>query len=258
MAAQHHLASTLDEKSYFPNIKNKQLFQKDLLSCQKALELDRDAFLFNAVNSFSGIITSIIKRNYSWAIVKAYYTVFYLARVNLSQINYAVVYEGSKPYVIHLNAGECFKKGTGKSSHDVVLNLFKEKFPHHYLLSNNIGSEQPIDWFKTLREKVNYKQNPMQDPNPPETIEAIDDDLRGWLNTYLNDSTGSYIFSAEHAFMAYTLKFLILTFDEYHQKGQCCKFIGETHLEYFQKSICDENGPFRFILEKLNPIIEKS
>jgi hypothetical protein len=257
MMVKHNIADFLSSRGYLVDVSNKVILAKDVVGARRALENDRDGFLFNALNAYGGVIISIQRRNYAWAIVKAYYCVFYLMRVKLAENNHALIYgvkeKPQTPFSLYVAAGERFQKRKG-NTHEVILKLFKDNFSHHYMLSNAIAGKFPLEWFKSVREAMNYRLTPVTDPDPPFDFVPIHENIRGWLMTYINDQTGSYTFSPEHAYLAYASRFLFMIIDDYLNDGHTCRFITNRNIEYFRKNICDQKGPLGFIVDRISEI----
>ncbi len=194
-------------------------------------------------------------RNYGWAIVKLYYSVFYLSRANLAIEAICIFYIGRKPVEIIAKPGKLPVKRAG-TTHKVVLNRFERHFPSHFLLSNEIEGEASFDWLMKQREIANYKSSMMNDPIPPAPLGFLErsSNIRGWLETFLEDDIGSYIFSKEYACLALPLKFLAITIDEFTKKGVNCRHLDRSRTTFIRKLISDSKGPYGILFDIIRDV----
>ena len=223
MANKHYLSSFLKHKGYIGDLRNFHLKRVDISSARMALMQDKNAFFLNAILSFASCINSINRQNYSWAFINSYYTLFYLSKSLLADKNIAIIYSEGKPYEIKVIEGENFKKVSG-NSHELALKLFKSIYSHDFMLSNSIDELNPIDWFKQNRELINYRLNPMCDPQPPIELYAYNSNLRKWLTTYISDSL-SYSFSKQHAYVAFIFNLINRELTAYEDEGRKNDFL---------------------------------
>jgi len=251
----HHLADCLQHKGYFIDVNSAYLKRVDINSAEKSLLLDMDSFFVNAIVTYASLINSLNLKNYSWAFIQSYYCLFFLSKTYLAINGIGIVYANKKPFKIKIIEGEKFIKAEG-NSHEVAMNFFKNELSGDFLLSNNIEGKNPIDWFRKNRETINYKLNPLSDPIAPLDLFEYNSDLRKWITTYLNDNTGSYVFSANHAYIAYTTRFLDKIFNYYSMNKIKNAKLKDYHLPFFKDNICDKKGPINSIISKISDIIE--
>jgi hypothetical protein len=255
MANSLHLYTFFKAKGYIDNIDSAKINTSDYYIAQKASLTDKDAFFLNGILTFASMLNSLRKQNYSWSFVKAYYCIFYLARTFNAINNYSIVYANSKPYRIKIQPEERFTKLKG-NSHEVVLNLYRDEFASDNLLNNEIEEMNPIDWFKINRELINYRLNPLTDPNPPIDLFNYRKDIRKWLYTYFNDSTDIYTFSKEHSYVAYPIKLISRILDYYEENEQKNVFFNDDIILHLRSNISDSKGPITFIINKFENLIE--
>lgn len=194
-------------------------------SLQSALLEDAQSYLYNGIVSFGAAVNSIGIKNYGWAVVKLYYTVFYLARSKLAINHFAIVYDQNTPYLLSWSSFPAvLKKQTGKeasSTHKLILKLLKEHFPSNHLSNYRIGINNipTLDWLMKQREIMNYTSAMMPDPEPPEILTQIvrNPPLNKWLETYKDDPAG-YAIDEDHACLAYPFLLLLEVLNEFKQK----------------------------------------
>jgi len=208
---------------YNPNFVPNILQLKDL---ERALLEDAQAYLYNGLVSFGAAITSVNAKNYGWAVIKFYYSVFYLARSKLAVNQVAIVYDGTSPYQLRLTPPSSynFTKQTGKdsgSTHKLILKLSKDIFSSNSLLNYKIGSDNIsiLNWLMKQREIMNYTSVVMPDPDPPEILKQIvkNSNVNKWLETYKAEPL--YSIDTDHACLAYPFLLLVDVLDEFKRKG---------------------------------------
>ncbi|MCK5717761.1 MAG: hypothetical protein KAH77_09765 [Thiomargarita sp.] len=250
----HHESSEFLKKRQFLPIKTCQKFvlsEDDALDLRKALDKDSEAYLYNGILSVGAGIKSLLNKNYGWATVQFYYSVFYLARAHLASDNIGIVYDGSKPYIILSQSGEQLIKKNG-TTHKLVLKQFKEHFSNHLML-NTINGQCPLMWLMDQRELMNYRSAVMPDPTIPLQYQEIivsRKTIRQWLHLYLLDDIEIYSFDLEHACLAYPFKFLIHTIKMFKNKNIPCRYVTQNQ-SFIKKLFSDKSGCFDFILEYL-------
>jgi hypothetical protein len=255
MATGHNVQKLLYKQNYLANPTGKSLLKEDIPGLWAAQEMDRDGFFFNALNSFANFYISIQKQNYTWAIIQSYYTIFHLSRTCLAFNGYAMVYIGTTPYSVQISHGRFLEKikGTG-STHIATFNELKKRLPNLFLLADKIEDEEPLDWFKKLREEVNYKSVPNEDPSPPRNFATIHDNLRQWLNTVIEDTTNIYCFSDQYAYFAYPTRFLSYVADMYRKRGLNCKALSKDKVQYLVPFFSDKMGSITSLTKLLKEI----
>jgi hypothetical protein len=247
------LQNYFNGKGFLANFATYQLSNTDLRDAKVALLYDNHSFFLNGLITFSSTINSLNKQNYSWAFIQSYYSLYYLIKSFLSINDYGIVFINKKPFCIKLSLSEKFKKLNG-NSHEVVINLYNKEFSSDILVVNNIGGNNPLVWFKTQRELINYKFNPFSDPEPPLEMFKYNNDIRKWINIYFADYDYRYTFSKEHSYLAYPIQLIIKLFDYYDVNELKNPFIDDEKIDYFKKNISDNNGPITSIISKIETL----
>jgi hypothetical protein len=255
MANTHYLSNFLNTHGYNGDLSTRRLLSQDINAARISLKKDKDSFFINAILTFGTCINSLNKCNYSWAFIQSYYCFFYLTKALLADKEYAIVYSNKKPFEIKLHNDELFRKISG-NSHEVAFKVFKKVYSSDSMLSNNIDDKDPIEWFKTNRELINYRLNPLSDPVPPIELYSFKSDLRKWLFTYLNDSD-SYSFSKHHAYIAFNLNLIYRELNKYEDEKNCNHLLTVEIINHLKQNIKDNNGPINMIISKLERIKHK-
>ncbi|MBC8729426.1 hypothetical protein [Paraburkholderia sp. UCT2] len=172
-------------------------------SLRQALRDDARSYLYSGAVSLAEAVNGADGYAFSWSTVKAYYATFYALRALLAIEGWAILYRGTKPFVAEAQTGSVVSKTKG-NTHEVVLELFATKFPSHPLLSQEIASENPLEWIKHRREEANYTRARFVDPEIPQHFREIKRlGVRRALGAYVRDSY--YAFDADHAILAFPL-----------------------------------------------------
>lgn len=241
------------QKGYLNNLNSHVINYSDCQDAIPAQENDRDCYFINALITFASAINGINSKSYSWVFVKMYYSLFYLAKTQLAIEGYSMFYDKRKLYSIKLIPGQQFTKHRG-NVHEAIFNFYKNQFPNDFYVKNEIESKIPFDWFKNKREIINYRINPMEDPNVSFNCFEYGNDIRKWLHLYLNDSDGSYTFSKEHAYVALVVNFIDRIFIYYQRKKILNESLNEQYLKYFINTIKDSRGPIEIFIERIKEI----
>lgn len=228
------------------------LHTPDVSGARTSLKADEDSFFVNGLLTFASCCASINKRNYSWAFIQSYYALFYMAKSLLAAHDYGVFYKDRKsPFVIKLSRGERFRLVHG-NSHKVVLDLYKEVFDGNTLLMDSIEDKVAIDWFEDVRNRINYRTNPLPEPDAPYPVYAFDDDLRKRISEYRENIV--FATDAEHAYVAYILRLIDFELHLYQNEDRKNRFLTERVLNHIRENISDKNGPISFYIKELATI----
>ena len=169
-----------------------------------ALIGDAKNYHYSSCVSVCEAIRGVRDGNYSWAVVKLYYSVFYSIRSLLATNGVSIFYNGTKPWSIDAVAGSQPQKRSG-TTHEVVYRVFSEKFPSNPLIGE-IEGVNCFNWLKKLREDANYKLGKFVEPSIPSHFQnALSVGLRRSLHAYQNDAALSYAFDKDHAAIAYPI-----------------------------------------------------
>ena len=175
---------------------------------RQALATDAADYVYSGAISIGDAVQAIDSARYTWATVKLYYAVFYLARGLLASHGTAIVYDGKKPLSWESAPGTMPTKRNG-TTHKAVLSSFVAILPTSPLLSQPIGSAQPLDWLMQRREEVNYKNARFCEPSAPKHFELIArEGVRKSISTYIRDTSYLYTFDLQHAMLAFPIEAL--------------------------------------------------
>lgn len=186
------------------NIETYTLNYTEAYQCEVRVRADSLGLCFNAIASFGSALQDIRRNAYGWAIVKAYYSVFYSLRAILAANGTGIAYLNSTPIHVPTTPGAQFKKLKGQT-HVAVCALFRRQFPSDSLVVNVIDGDDPFDWLRDKRELVNYRTQrfPELAESPGISDLLVGNSLRRIIDEYL--STATYAFDSDHAAIALPL-----------------------------------------------------
>lgn len=142
---------------------------KDVNPLKNCRESDITSYFFKAFESFLCAIEDLHYGKQSWAIVKLYYSIFYLLRCDILLSGHLIVRNGAL-YYTKLKKDESFvafnKKAKG--DHQLAIELVKELKKNGELsdpiLDNLIDDLDPYSWYMHHRERINYSQKNFSEP----------------------------------------------------------------------------------------------
>ena len=168
-------------------------------------------------------IQSMQRHLFSWATVKAYYSVFYFLRSSIASRGYGLV-RNKSIYLFHIQAGMTPLKKTNHSyrnDHLAVISIYRDLYAASDILqSNTIDGCNSYEWMMDRRNQIHYRQQQFYDPQPLDFLELIAQavDARSFdtlISAYVHDSRYLYCFQSEHAALALPIQRMLLTRDEY-------------------------------------------
>jgi len=201
--------------SYLQKFKDYEVTES---KCEKLLfELKQDAsdIYFKAVFSIADAINSLSHRRHSWAVIKLYYSVFFLLRCSLATKNIAFL-KNHGIYTLNLSKGgkperrDCGKYLGEKVSgdHKTTIVTFLSLCSDDILSTNSINGKHVYDWLMELRNQVNYRERAFTEPINKYFFSNLFDKsrLKEQVETYLKDEVCVYCFDEDHCALAAPLK----------------------------------------------------
>lgn len=191
-----------------------------------ACQADAVGFYYNALISYLEGFFQLMNKQYSWAIVKLYYAVYYCARAQMGFRKYAVIRHANDLYSIKMTVGEKAKRQRCRNDHNLIIGLYAEYFPSTYILSNKIDDVYYTEYMMNLREVTHYKQKAMKDPLWLEAFDELNKEIKSGkaVASVLNDclsNLDSYCFDEKYAYLVTTFVMLKETAQMY--KSQTCR-----------------------------------
>jgi len=219
------------------------------------LEDAKDLY-FKGLLSLSEAIYSMSRRLYSWATIKAYYSVFYLLRGSLALRDYAIVRNRSL-YLLPLKVGESPKKKSSdryRNDHVCVINVYRDLYANSDMLqSNTVDELNPYEWLMERRNQINYRQREFLDPNPPNFLQLISGLIQSHkldelITAYVGDTRYLYCFQSNHACLALPIRRLFLTKEEFVKANNSLIFPQEK-IDLVRKLLVINSEPLKSVDE---------
>jgi len=161
-------------KSYSAQFKSFAVTEHNKATLRTLLAEDTENLYFKAILSIAEALDALNRGLHSWAVVKLYYSVFYLLRCSMAAKDLCFV-KSSGIYTLKLKTGEVPVKRDGgirngeqvRGDHKTVIATYIKEFGHNDIfLSNHIEENIPVyDWIMKRREDVNYRNVSFQEPD---------------------------------------------------------------------------------------------
>lgn len=210
---------------------------------ESALSSDSLDFYYKGLLSLYEGLISLNKKNFSWATVKLYYSLYYFLRTSLCCKKIAFVRKEKDGYYFEAKPTKTPISNGRPADHFAAIELFKQFFgATDFLQSNRIEGILPYDWMRHQRENVNYRHRTFFEPDTPNVWDVIsqecdNDGLEFWIDKYLNEDI--YAFLDDHAVLAIPLRRLKLTHSDLINQG--FRIIVRLEKEEKLKELINEN-----------------
>jgi uncharacterized protein (UPF0332 family) len=180
------------------------------------LKMDASDVYFKAIFSLSDAINSLYHGRHSWAVIKLYYSVFFLLRCYLATDNVAFI-KNKGIYTLRLSKGEKPQRRDGgkylgesvSGDHKTTIVTFLSLFSDSdILLSNSINNKSVYEWLMDLRNQVNYRERVFTEPDNKYFFPSLFDKklLKTHVEKYMKDEIYVYCFDEDHCALAMPLK----------------------------------------------------
>ncbi|WP_153064239.1 hypothetical protein [Acidovorax sp. ST3] len=178
-----------------------------------AAKADASGTLFKALLSIVEGLEGLTRGGHSWAVVKLYYSVFYLLRSRMMAMGHIFFKCTGTIYSVELKKSAVpIERSKGKFSgsdvrgdHKTILATYIAHLgTHDILLTNKIGAESVFEWMMNAREDVHYRKPAFSEPELGLFYEDLitADGLALWIKRYLSDPQQIHCFLAEHCCLA--------------------------------------------------------
>jgi len=237
-------------------LRNYVLTPGDLKQLEITLEEDAIDFFYNGLVSFIEGINAAESKRFSWAVIKLYYSIYYMLRATLASNGTAILREG-KLFRLSLVAGSSPVDNGVSSTHKGTIIHYCTIFPNDKLLSNNIEGMTTYEWMLEAREIINYRSVTFKEPGNlniwDKFVKGIDGGTIGeLLCTLENDPNFVYCFQEEYAIVGIPIKCIRNTIDDFSRKG-IIKRLNQTRIDYtrnlLNSSLCKLNIPTSIFIQ---------
>lgn len=206
---EHYIGCNNPEelKNYKTDFKNISLSSDKVNDLIEDLKSDSKNCFFKALYSLCEALSNVEKGNYSWSIVKIYYSSFYFIRCILAIENYSII-KCRGVFILKLDIGEKPYQLDGRGGeHPQIIAKYKQligsKDP---LLSNTIegdGNTYIYDYLKEMREIVHYREPFFREPKNDFFENFSDlDEFREKVKYYFNDETMEFCFQKPYCLLS--------------------------------------------------------
>ncbi len=204
---------------YKADLESFTISQNDLVKFENALREDSGNTLYKGVISLLEALASISDGHQSWAIVKLYYASFYFLRVLFGARGFGLIKCKGEIYILKIEPGHKPSRQTGKKfngqdtrgDHKTTIYIFEKVVGvGDLLLSNTIQDESVLEFMMNSREAVHYRHPTFSEPAFDFFDNTIlsDEGLAKWIEDYVRDPTGVFLFLDQHSCIATPLYLL--------------------------------------------------
>lgn len=194
-------AKNIAEKCYVGQNSYRAINKIEAAELRQAQLDDCRALAQAAFATFAEAIHVVRYGRYTWATVKAYYSLFYSVRTVLSSRGESIFYIGSSPHLLVANGEEVISRKKG-NTHSAVFDRFRTSCSSDMLLSQVIEYRDPISWLEELRNFASYRCAPIPDPDPPPHFKTFSQFPRKLSEQYLSEDVPIFAFLPDHAVVA--------------------------------------------------------
>lgn len=212
--------------------KNYQLSSNDVQALKETAKKDAINFFYNGIISFSEGIDSALKKSFSWATVKLYYSIYYLIRASLAAKN-IVLLRCKSMYRLELSQNSSpYNTGNKRynTTHEGTINHYRDLYGSaDLLLSNKIDDFDAYEWMMNVREIINYRCATFLEPGHLEIWSQYaacieDNTIVELFDLIISDQRYIYPFQEEYAVIAIPVKRLIQTIKDLGDAGLLNEF----------------------------------
>ncbi|TDX12684.1 hypothetical protein [Flavobacterium sp. S87F.05.LMB.W.Kidney.N] len=228
------------------NFETLTLNRADAYAFRNSLQEDASDFYYKGYLTLLDSLNSFQNRNYSWAIIKGYYSVFYMIKADLAIRDYGLIRHKAIYYLEAKDGATPVTKGIRGNNrsnysgdHKSAINYYKDLFNRSdILLSQNIDGLNAYEWLMKKREQVNYQERYFNEPKHPSFLEYIDNQIQSGnfinlVSEIINDNTFVKTFQNEFAPLAIPIKRTLLTKKNFANNGIEINFTSE-QIEYLK------------------------
>lgn len=214
------------------DIENISLDRTNAYTLSESLKQDAKDLYFKGCISLSESIIGYSKKQFSWAIIKGYYSTFYHIKADFALRDFALIRHrcmyylkadvGAKP-VTKGRSGANRNDYTG--DHKSAINYYKDLFSNSdILLSQEIDGLNCYQWIMKKREQVSYQERYFCEPARPSFLAFIDQRINAgefhqFLKEIENDEKYILTFQPDYASIAIPIKRWELTKRSFQGNG---------------------------------------
>ncbi|SMF73064.1 hypothetical protein SAMN02982917_4232 [Azospirillum oryzae] len=210
---------------------------------------DACGIYFKALVSIIESVEALSRGRCSWAVVKLYYSVFYLVRCLIS-IRGIAVFKCHGIYTLRIAEGELPVKRDGvkengikiSGDHKTILHFYKKNFSGDRVISLNVDGMNVIDWMMSRRDYVNYRDATFFEPEIVGFSESIFScGIEERIHNYIDDSDYIYCFDRDHCCLSVPIKMAMQFCKEAAQASCGNSLLSEDQKNYIKRALEEVN-----------------
>lgn len=179
----------------------------DLILYRNAKANDIIHFYYKSLLCFSEGLAACLRKNYTWATIKLYYSVYFGLRCSLLCRDIVLVRAARHLYKFRLIAGAQYEKPDDMTDHGGAIKTYIALFRStDFFCSNPLEGINSYIWLKECRDIVNYRDEIFHDPDTTALWSSINAEItaRGSKNVLTDfvNYRGTYCFSPDFAILA--------------------------------------------------------
>lgn len=205
------------------------LTEQLLKTLERAAASDAANTYFKALLTIVEAFEGIVRGTHSWAVVKLYYSTFYLLRCRMAGMGCVFFKCAGNIYSVSLHQGATpILRSKGKFLGSDIRGDHKTTIATYVtdvgkgdaLLTNTIESESVFQWMMKARENIHYRSPKFLEPEFGHFEDGLfsEQGLSYWIDKYLQDSSLVYCFLKEHCSLATSLVLAQATLQELGQR----------------------------------------
>lgn len=201
------------------DINEKSVVISDIELYKNAKKEDVINYYYKSLLSFSEGLDAVLRKNYTWATIKLYYSVYFGLRTSLLCRDIVLVRAARHLYKFKITSGAQYEKPKDMTDHGGTIHTYIDLFQRtDFFCSNLIEETNAYLWLKDCREIVNYKDGVFHDPETTALWNSIihdisDTDIKKTLSKYINEKD-KYCFLPEYAVLAISINRILVVAQE--------------------------------------------
>jgi hypothetical protein len=194
-----------------------EVTNNNISSIHRCMLSDLNSYYFKALQTFFQAVHEIKQKKYSWAIVKLYYSTFYMLRCEILLANHILVKCNSLFFTkVEVNARlKLFNKNNVRGDHQQTIAFSKKLYDEGEItdpiFGNDIDNLNAYLWLMKNRERVNYQMKDFSDPYHDDILNHIisyfeEDKVSKLFEFYKQNTDYSICFDIEHSILSIPFK----------------------------------------------------
>ncbi|HMS98131.1 MAG TPA: HEPN domain-containing protein [Saprospiraceae bacterium] len=233
--------------THHSSIESYKLDKRSAFTLSNYLKEDAKDFYFKGCQSLTESLSNYNNRLYSWAVIKAYYSIFYMIKADFALKDFALIrhkciyYLQAKDGSVLITKGRTNRNRTDYSGdHKSALNYYIDLFSNSdILLSQEIDGMNAYQWLMKKREQVNYQERDFKEPDHPVFLDYINSriiagELLKLIEEIIGDTGHILTFQPEFAPIAIPMRRALLTKKSFFDNG-IADILTQVQIDHFKR-----------------------